>query len=36
VADPIGADVEIYRETRDQLERAITAVLDRLQPILAP
>jgi protein-tyrosine-phosphatase len=36
VADPIGASVEVYRETRDQLERAITAVLDRLQPILAP
>jgi protein arginine phosphatase len=36
VADPIGASVEVYRETRDQLERAITAVLDRLQAILAP
>jgi protein-tyrosine-phosphatase len=36
VADPIGAGLEMYRRTRDQLERAITAVLDRLQPILAP
>jgi protein-tyrosine-phosphatase len=36
VADPIGEGIEVYRETRDQLERAITAVLDRLQPILAP
>jgi protein-tyrosine-phosphatase len=36
VADPIGGTLETYRETRDQLERAVAAVLDRLQPILAP
>jgi protein-tyrosine-phosphatase len=36
VADPIGGPTETYRVTRDQLERAVEAVLDRLQPILAP
>jgi protein-tyrosine-phosphatase len=36
VTDPIGGSVDTYRTTRDQLERAVTAVLDRLQPILAP
>lgn len=36
VIDPIGGSVDTYRDTRDQLERAVTAVLDRLQPILAP
>lgn len=36
VADPIGGDVDTYRLTRDQLEAAIEAVLDRLEPILAP
>lgn len=36
VEDPIGGDVEIYRRTRDQLRRAVDAVLDRLAPILAP
>lgn len=36
VADPIGGDIETYRRTRDQLEEAVEAVLDRLEPILAP
>ncbi|HUG39048.1 MAG TPA: hypothetical protein VMM12_01105 [Longimicrobiales bacterium] len=36
VADPIGRSVETYRRTRDQLEQAVEAVLDRLEPILAP
>lgn len=36
VADPIGGDLATYRHTRDQLERAIDAVLNRLEPILAP
>jgi len=36
VLDPFGGSIEIYRDTADQLERAVVAVLDRLQPILAP
>jgi protein-tyrosine-phosphatase len=36
VVDPIGGSTDTYRQTRDQLERAVGAVLDRLQPILAP
>ena len=36
VADPIGGDLNAYRTARDELERAIEAVLDRLEPILAP
>ena len=36
VADPIGGDLDTYRRTRDQLTRAVEAVLDRLEPILAP
>lgn len=36
VTDPIGGSLDVYRTTRDQLERAVSAVLDRLQPILAP
>lgn len=36
VLDPIGGDTSIYRDTRDQLARAVDAVLDRLEPILAP
>lgn len=36
VLDPIGGDVDTYRRTRDQLVRAVEAVLDRLEPILAP
>ena len=36
VADPIGGDLDTYRHARDQLARAVEAVLDRLEPILAP
>jgi protein arginine phosphatase len=36
VVDPIGGGIEVYRSTRQQLERAVHRVLDRLQPILAP
>ena len=36
IADPIGGDVETYRLTRRQLGRAVEALLDRLEPILAP
>lgn len=36
IADPIGGDLAVYRRTRDQLARAVEAVLDRLEPILAP
>ncbi len=36
VLDPFGGSVDLYRNTADQLERAVGAVLDRLQPILAP
>lgn len=36
VLDPIGGSLAVYRDTRDQLERAVLAVLDRLEPILAP
>lgn len=31
VLDPIGASVETYRQTRDQLRRAVDAVLDDLE-----
>jgi protein-tyrosine-phosphatase len=36
VLDPIGASLDVYRTTREQLERAVEGVLDRLQPILGP
>ncbi len=36
VADPIGGDMAVYRETRDQIAEAVQAVLDGLEPILAP
>lgn len=36
VLDPIGGGAEVYRDTRDQLERAVDALLDRLEPIVAP
>lgn len=36
VLDPIGGGMEIYRDTRDQLRRSIDALLDRIQPLLAP
>lgn len=31
VTDPIGASLETYRQTRDQLERAVEAVLDHVE-----
>jgi protein-tyrosine-phosphatase len=36
VLDPIGAGTEVYRRTRDQLRRAVDAILDQIQPIVAP
>jgi protein-tyrosine-phosphatase len=36
VADPFGGDHNSYREAFAQLSDAIAAVLDRLEPILAP
>ena len=36
VADPYGADVASYRLTYDQLETAVLALLQRLEPILSP
>ena len=36
VTDPFGGDHESYRATYAQLEDAVGALLDRLEPILAP
>jgi protein-tyrosine-phosphatase len=36
IEDPFGADDEAYERAYEQLEHAITGVLDRLEPILAP
>lgn len=36
VEDPYGGAVEDYRRTRDVLARAISGLLDRLEPILSP
>lgn len=36
VVDPIGGGAQIYRDTRDQLRRAIDALLDRIQPLVSP
>ena len=36
IADPFGGDQDSYRETYVQLEQAVAALLDRLEPILAP
>jgi protein-tyrosine-phosphatase len=36
IADPFGGDQECYRETYQQLEQAVGALLVRLEPILAP
>jgi protein-tyrosine-phosphatase len=36
IADPFGGSQECYRETYQQLEQAVSALLDRLEPILAP
>ena len=36
VADPFGGDEDSYRQTFEQLREAVSALLDRLEPILAP
>ena len=36
VEDPFGGDIEAYRRTFKQLERAIMGLMGRLEPILAP
>lgn len=36
VADPFGGDHDSYRHTFEQLRQAVEALLDRLEPILAP
>jgi protein-tyrosine phosphatase len=36
VSDPFGSDLAAYRRTFAQLRTAIEALLDRLEPILAP
>jgi protein-tyrosine-phosphatase len=36
VHDPFGGDLQMYRRTFAQLEEAATALLTRLEPILAP
>ncbi|MEX0892220.1 MAG: low molecular weight protein arginine phosphatase [Gemmatimonadota bacterium] len=36
VADPFGADLDTYRATLEQLAAAVDALLERLEPILAP
>ncbi len=36
VPDPILGDLDLYRATRDRLQTAIDAMLDHLEPILAP
>lgn len=36
VADPFGGDRAGYRTAFDQLQAAVAALLDRLEPILAP
>jgi protein-tyrosine-phosphatase len=36
VPDPILGDLDLYRATRDRLQAAVEAMLDRLEAILAP
>lgn len=36
IEDPFGGDEEAYRRTFTELDRAVDAVLGRLEPILAP
>lgn len=31
ISDPVGAELEVYRETADELEQEITRVFDRLE-----
>ena len=36
IQDPFGGDIQTYRRTLEQIERAVEGVLQRLEPILAP
>lgn len=36
IPDPIGLDVDVYRDTWQTLSRVVEGVLDRLEAILAP
>lgn len=36
VVDPIGGGLDVYRTTRDQLGRAVDALLDEIQPLVSP
>ena len=36
IADPFGDEIEAYRETYEQLDEAVNALLARLEPILSP
>ena len=36
IQDPFGGDVQTYRRTLGQIERAVEGILQRLEPILAP
>ena len=36
IEDPFGGDMEAYRRTYEQIREAVTGVLDKLEPILAP
>jgi protein-tyrosine-phosphatase len=36
IEDPFGGDMEAYRRTYDQILDAVTGVLDKLEPIVAP
>ena len=36
VPDPFGGPIELYRRTWRQLERLISAALDRIAPVVAP
>lgn len=36
IEDPFGGDLEAYRATFAQIERAVEKLLERLEPILAP
>ncbi|MGH7466350.1 MAG: low molecular weight protein arginine phosphatase [Longimicrobiales bacterium] len=36
IVDPFGGDIDNYRDTYQQLTRAVTGLLSRLEPILAP
>jgi protein-tyrosine-phosphatase len=36
VPDPLGGDEAVYEETISELDRMISAMMDRLAPILHP